>query len=171
MLNGFFMSRVIIIGYGNIDRGDDGAACAIINLLRGKWGIAPLENFDTGMDALGREADSVFISQLLPEIMETLTDYDKVVFVDAHVGDDPTEIRCDRVAPEYAHTIFTHHMTPAVLLAFLKTLYNREPEAYLVSVRGYDFDFKQGLSSRTQSLLPAAVDRILQTLSGETASQ
>lgn len=158
------MSRVIIIGYGNIDRGDDGAACAIINLLREKWGLAPLENFDTGMEALGREVDSVFVSQLVPEIMEILTDYEKIIFVDAHVGDDPPEMRCARVAPEYAHTIFTHHMTPAVLLAFLKTLYNREPEAYLVSVRGYDFDFKQSLSPRTQSLLPAAVDRILQTL-------
>ena len=156
------MSRTIIIGYGNIDRGDDGAAFAIINLVREKWGIAPLEHFDTGMDALGREIDSVFVSQLVPEILEMLTDYSRIVFVDAHVGDDLAPMHLAYVTPEYTHTIFTHHMTPAVLTAFLKTLYNHQPEAYLVSVRGYDFDFKQSLSPQTQSLLNAAVERIFQ---------
>jgi len=158
------MSRVIIIGYGNIDRGDDGAGCAVVNLLREKWGIAPLENFDTGMDDLGHEVDSVFVSQLVPEIMEILTIYEKIFFVDAHVGEETARMHCARVMPEYTHTIFTHHMTPPVLLAFLKTLYGHEPEAYLVSVRGYDFDFKQSLSGRTQSLLNPAVNRILELL-------
>jgi len=158
------MSRTIIIGYGNIDRADDGAACAIVNLLRAKWRVGALEDFDTGMESLGREIDSIFIAQLLPEILEALTAYDKIVFVDAHVGEDMSDLHFAKVEPEYAHTLFTHHMTPPVLLAFLKTLYNHEPEAYLVSVRGYDFDFSQNLSPRTQALLNPAVDRILQLL-------
>ncbi len=74
------------------------------------------------------------------------------------------DTHCDRVMPEYMHTIFTHHMTPAVLLAFLKALYGLEPEAYLVSVRGYDFDFKQRLSPKTQSLLRGVIERIAKIL-------
>lgn len=52
-------------------------------------------------------------------------------------------------------------MTPASLPAFLKVLYNREPARHMVSLRGYDFDFKRILSCGTKELVPAAVEKIL----------
>jgi hydrogenase maturation protease len=158
------MPRTIIIGYGNIDRSDDGAAYTIINLVRKELGQTILEEGDTGLERLEGETDSVFLLQLVPEIMDWLRDYEQIIFVDAHTGPNLEDLNCSKVVPEYVTSTFTHHMTPSALLAFLKAIYQHEPEAYLVSVRGHDFDFKRSFSPETQSLLRPAVEKILQLL-------
>jgi hydrogenase maturation protease len=158
------MPRAIIIGYGNIDRSDDGLAYEVINLVRKKLDQSLLKEDDTGLEKLGGEIDSVFLPQLVPEIMELLKDYEQIIFVDAHAGADLEDLNCSKVTPQYVSSTFTHHMTPEALLAFLKTLYQHEPEAYLVSVRAHDFDFKRTFSPKTQSLLDPASDTIIKLL-------
>lgn len=162
------MVRTIVVGFGNIDRADDGVAYEVINALRQRLGQERLSEGDTGLEELDNgartEVDSIFLSQLMPEIMEVLIDYDQIIFVDAHVGTNTNDLNCIPVAPEYVSSTFTHHMTPASLLAFLQVLYNREPAGYIVSLRGYDFDFKRTLSHGTEGLVPAAVEEILRLL-------
>ena len=158
------MPRTIIIGYGNIDRSDDGLAYEVVNLVRQNLEQNILEEGDTGLEELGGEIDSVFLPQLVPEIMELLKDYEQIIFVDAHAGADLEDLNCSKVTPQCVSSTFTHHMTPETLLAFLKTLYQHEPEAYLVSVRAHDFDFKRTFSPKTQSLLGPASDKIIQLL-------
>jgi len=92
--------------------------------------------------------------------METLCDYGRIVFVDAHVLPEEEGVRCQAVTHESAPAILIHHVTPGMLLALLKALYGREPAACLVSVRGYDFDFHRRLSPATGTLVPAAADAI-----------
>jgi hydrogenase maturation protease len=157
-------SQTIIIGYGNIYRADDGVAFAVINELRRQLGQELLEDGDTGLDELTGENDSIFLLQLVPEIMELLTGYNKIIFVDAHVGSDLEELNCSPISPEYISSSFTHHMTPSALLAFLKTMYQCEPEAHLISIRGDDFDFKRTFSSRVQALIQPSVDAILKLI-------
>jgi len=158
------MPRTIIIGYGNIDRSDDGLAYEIINLVRQNLGQNVLEDGDTGLEELGGEIDSVFLPQLVPEIMELLKDYEQIIFVDAHAGANLEDLNCSRVTPQYVSSTFTHHMTPEALLAFLKTLYQHEPEAYLVSVCAHEFDFKRTFSPKTQALLGPACNKVMQLL-------
>jgi len=158
------MNRTIIIGYGNIDRSDDGLAYEVVNLVRIKLGQEILEEGDTGLEKLGHPIDSVFLPQLVPEMMELLKDYERIIFVDAHAGDDLEDLNCARLTPQYVSSTFTHHMTPEALLAFLKTLYRHEPEAYLVSVRAHDFDFKRAFSPETQVLLIPTSEKIIQLL-------
>jgi hydrogenase maturation protease len=157
-------NRTIIIGYGNIDRADDGVALSIINELRRRRGRGELEEGDTGLGDLNDHADSIFIPQLMPEIMERLTDYDRIIFVDAHVSPDTEDINCTAVLPEYSASSFTHHMTPSAFLAFLETLYHCEPEAYVVSVLGHEFDFRRTLSPRVQALVQTAADTVLELM-------
>jgi hydrogenase maturation protease len=158
------MPGTIIVGYGNIYRSDDGVAFSVINELRRRLGHEPLEEGDTGLDNLNNENDSVFVSQLVPEIMELLARYTRILFVDAHVGPDMEELNVEPVAPEYVASSFTHHMTPSSLLAFLKTMYRSEPDAYLVSIRGHDFDLTQTLSPKTRALVKPAVEAIIQLI-------
>ncbi len=158
-------SKTIIIGYGNIDRSDDGVSFAVINELRRQLGQKKLEEGETGLDELNSENDSIFLSQLVPEIMELLTGYDKIVFVDAHVGSDMDDLNCSSVLAQYVSSSFTHHMTPSTLLAFLQTMYQCEPQAHLVSIRGYDFDFKRTFSPKVQALVQPAVNVILKLIS------
>ena len=155
------MSRTLVIGFGNIDRADDGVAFEVINALRRRLGQNPLSEDETGLEELGAKIDSVFLSQLTPELMDTLVDYGRVIFVDAHVYENLENLRCAPVVPEYAPATFTHHLTPATLLALLKTLYRVEPAGHLVSIRGDDFDFHRNLSTKTRSLADAAAESIL----------
>ena len=158
------MPRSLIIGYGNVDRSDDGVACTVVNTLRRQQGLAALGDEETGLDNLGAEVDSVFLSQLTIELMETLRDYDRVIFVDAHIGAEIVDLCCGPVKPEGAPSILMHHLSPGSLLALVKAIYGKAPAGQLVSVRGYDFDFHRGLSPATEALAQRAVDWIVRSL-------
>lgn len=158
------MHRTLIIGFGSIDRGDDGVAYHVINALRQRLGQNMLGEDVTGLEELGRQTDSIFLVQLAPELLDVLAGYDHVVFVDAHVLENVDNLYCAPVFPEYAPATLTHHMNPAMILALLKALYRREPTGHLVSIRGYNFDFHRDLSPDTKALVEPAVDFILQSL-------
>jgi hydrogenase maturation protease len=154
-------NRTLVIGFGNIDRADDGVAYIVVNALRQALGQLPLNEEETGLEALGENVDSIFLSQLTPEMMDLLDPYDRIIFVDAHVDSKLNDLHCSSVLPEYTTPTFSHHLTPAMLLAFLKVLYHREPAAHLVSIRGYDFDFHRDLSADTAAQVSSAVQCIL----------
>jgi hydrogenase maturation protease len=158
---GRLMARTLVIGYGNLDRADDGVAFYVINALRQRLGQKPLPPEETGMQELGSEPDSVFFRQLLPEWMETAAAYDQLVFVDAHVHTNTTELSCVPVVPGFVSAPFTHHVTPAMFLAMIETLYHREPTGHLVSIRGHDFDFRRGLSPEASRHVEPAVEIVL----------
>jgi hydrogenase maturation protease len=158
------MLRTLVIGFGNIDRADDGVAYYVVNALRQRLGQKPLKEDETGLEELGAEIDSVFLSQLTPELMETLAGYQRVIFVDAHVYENLDPLHCEPVSPQYSPSTFTHHLTPAAFLALLKTLYHLEPAGNLVSIRGHDFDFHRDLSTGTEALVGPAVEYILRLI-------
>jgi len=158
------MTRTLVLGFGNVYRADDGVAHYVVNALRRHLGQESLGADSTGLEELGAQVDSVFLSQLVPELIDTLTAYEQVVFVDAHVRKDVPDLHCVPVPAEGAMSAFTHHMTPSMLLALLKGIYHHEPAAYLVSIRGREFDFRRGLSARVEALVQPAVECILQLL-------
>jgi hydrogenase maturation protease len=164
------MPRTLIIGYGNLDRADDGVAYFVINSLRRRLGQAALPEDDTGLEELGAQTDSIFLPQLVPELIDTLVDYDRVIFVDAHVCEDVPDLYCTAVPPEYTPSAFTHHVTPAMLLALLHGLHHREPAAHIVSIRGYEFDFHRRLSAQVKALLETAAERILHMIAPADAN-
>jgi hydrogenase maturation protease len=159
------MFRTLVIGFGNLDRADDGVAFHVMNALRRRLGQAVLNEYDTGLDQLGSQTDTIFLSQLVPELMEEMLDYRRVIFVDAHVHENMEDLHCAALtSDEDASLTFTHHLTPAILLALLKTLYHHELMGYIISVRGYDFDFHRSLSTETEALIAPAVQNIMELL-------
>ncbi len=161
------MPRTLVIGYGNLDRADDGVAYYVINALRQQLGQEKLGEYCTGLEELGGETASIFLPQLVPELIDTLVSYDQAVFVDAHVIEGVPDLYCKRMYPEYAPSAFTHHITPATLLMLLKTLYQKELIGYLVSIRGWEFEFRRGLSRNAEALVQPAVEHIRALLSGK----
>lgn len=157
------MSRSLVIGFGNIDRADDGAAHAVVNLLRRRLGEEELGEGETGLDDLddSGKVDSVFLIQPVPELADNLARYDRVVFVDAHVDPNMSALYCAPIQPESAPPLFSHHLTPAMLLALAGVLHGKAPRGHLVSVRGIDFDFHRGLSPECAILVAPAVEKIL----------
>lgn len=160
------MMSTLLIGYGNIDRADDGVGFHVLSLVAEQLGREPPDPEDDGLDDLERGAEEVgivYLLQLLPELAETVAGYDRVCFIDAHTTDIEEEIRWAEVQPSYQTSSFTHHLTPEMLLS-LASLYGGHPEGLLVSIRGHDFSFRRGLSERTAHLARRAAGRIFQWL-------
>jgi hydrogenase maturation protease len=158
------MLRTLIIGYGNLDRADDGVAHHVIESLRARLGQEELDEDCTGLEDLGGSNDSIWLTQLVPELVDTLRDYDHVIFVDAHVQEGVPGLYCAAVAPEYSIAAFTHHMTPGMLIVLCQMLYQQAPMGHIVSARGHDFDFRRGLSPATEALVEPAVEEILRCI-------
>ena len=139
--------RMLVIGYGNAYCHDDGVALYIINQLRRRHGIRELQPDEDGLDELrAHDLDSIMLHQLVPEIVPVVAHYQRVVFVDAHVGSIPDDVRVIRVQEEHRFHAVTHHMSPGMILGMARETKGGAPSGYLVSVRGENFDFGLGLS-------------------------
>ncbi len=155
------MRHTLVVGYGNPYRRDDGVAFYVANALRRGQGLRPLELDEDGLDDRGHPLDAVVLHQLLPEIAPVLADYELVVFVDAHTGVIPDDVRVLPVQEEYGFQAVTHHMSPGMMLALSRAARGQAPEAVLVSIRGEDFDFGEGLTEGCRARADKAVHLIL----------
>jgi Ni,Fe-hydrogenase maturation factor len=104
------------------------------------------------------------LPQLVPELIHTLARYEQVIFVDAHVHEGMPDLYCAPVTPQREASPFSHYLTPAVLLALLKTLIHAEPVGYIVSIRAHDFRIRRHLSDATARMVEPAVEHILDRL-------
>jgi hydrogenase maturation protease len=133
----------LILSWGNPGRRDDGLGPAL---------AAALEE---------RRPPNVTVEtdyQLQIEYAADVALHERVVFVDAdRMGDGPFRMR--RLAPGDRRLSFsTHSVAPEAVLALTKDLFDAEPEAWLLGIKGYEFDgFGQGLSARAKANLSAAV--------------
>lgn len=133
------MARVLIVGYGNPLRGDDGLGWHAAEALR----------------ATLPEAEILAVHQLTPELAEDVSRAELVIFLDAAETGVPGGWRCRGVAAEAAGAqAFTHHVTPASLIAASRLLYGHAPPAQLFTMTGELFDYREGLSETVAAALP-----------------
>ena len=158
------MQKTLIYGYGNIDREDDGVAWHILSRLA-KYLNIPFPDSPSDVCEPVEGNPSIYFSlQLTPEFTEEIAHYDRVCFVDAHTGNIPDDLSFQRIEPEMQKSPFTHHLTPQSCLALCSHLYRKTPAAVLISVRGYEFNFSQNLSAKTDILANQAVSQIIDWL-------
>jgi hydrogenase maturation protease len=154
------LKKTLVIGFGNVYRRDDGAGFFAINALRERLGRPPLEEDEDGLGDLGHEIDTLLLHQLVPELVDTVAQYDLVVFIDAHMGTIPELVRQEELEACYKSATVSHILHPCTLLAMARELYTRQPSGVLISVRGYDFEFGKGLSEQTAALIPETTERV-----------
>ncbi len=148
-------NRTLILGYGNPDRQDDGVAWHIQRALALELGLPAPDSYEDEFPA-NDKVDFGFHLQLTPEMAEEIAAYRHVCFVDAHTGNIPQEVQMVSIEGEFQRSPFTHHLTAQSLLSMCATLYGKKPEAALLSVRGYRFEFERELSPETKALVPQA---------------
>lgn len=160
------MSPTLVVGFGNPYRRDDGVGRAVVDALRRELGQPALDPLDDGFAELGREVDTVVAHQLVPELAELLGRYALAIFVDAHVGEG-SEPLCEKLIAPISHTSsVSHHLHPGTLLDLAQRIHGRAPRGVLLSLKGHDFEFGDGLSAETASLVPSAVARIRALIEG-----
>lgn len=145
------MKPVVVIGYGNPLRGDDGLGEQAAALLRLRY----------------PEERVIVLSpvQLTPDLAEPLSRASLALFIDARVDptgrSEPGKLFCERVEPAASTTpaAFSHQCTPSMLLTLAELLYGAHPEAYLLSVTATQFEVMGQLSAAVNASLPPLLER------------
>jgi len=148
------MGKVLIIGYGNPLRGDDGFGWHASRVI--------------AKELAGRDAEVITCHQLTPELAEPLSQSNHAVFIDADAEGEPGEIHWREVLPQApASSALTHTCSPAGLLESATRLYGRCARAVVVTVSAQSFDYGDSLSPVVSAALPKVVERVLQLACGE----
>jgi hydrogenase maturation protease len=148
--------KYLFIGYGNPDRGDDGASYQLLITLLNEFGKPDSDIFSSEITELNEKVDILFNFQLLPEFAEIVANYECVLFIDAHTGEIQEDIRMTPIEATPQFSPFTHHFSPASCLALAQSIKGRHPKGWLISMRGYEFGFDRELTERTQGLVNQA---------------
>ncbi len=154
------MNQTLVIGFGNPDRQDDGVAWHVLHALAIRLNLPSPDSYEDEFPPNNR-LDFDFTLQLTPEMAEQIAAYEQVCFVDAHTGSIAKKVQLVPVEGQFQHSPFTHHLTAQSLLSMCQSLYGKSPQAALLSVRGYQFEFERQLSPETAALVPEAVELIL----------
>ena len=136
--------KVLLVGFGNPGRLDDGLGPALADAV-------------DAMDLPGLTVDADY--QLTVEDAAEAAKYDIVVFADADTaGPEPFWVRRIRGDDDQCMSFSSHSVRPTGVLALAKRLFNAEPQAYLLGVRGYEFNaFGEGLSAQARANLAEAI--------------
>lgn len=140
------MARVLIIGYGNPLRSDDGLGWyAAVQLFR---------------SAASREVEVLPCHQLTPDLAEAVSRADTVLFLDSTHEGTPGELRCKEIQAAEGNPSFTHHLSPQVVLGIAGELYGAFPHAWLLTICGKNFGPGETLSAEVARGLPEMKARV-----------
>ena len=144
------MPRILIIAYGNPMRSDDGLAWRAADALESK--------FD------GAEVEVLRSHQLTPELAETVSRSQAVLFVDAASPDggnrQPGEVCSTEVHVSKSTRRFSHQLSPSAVVGLAQELYGAGPRAFSVTLTGQSFGHGELLSPVVEAAIPALVARI-----------
>ena len=145
--------RVLLVGYGNPSRSDDGVG----------WYVAQQIS-----ERLGDQLHIRTYHQIEIDLAEDILDYDLVILVDAHVSDSPEGLIRHEVEPDYRLSPSSHHFTPATLLSISKALYDRPlPRLLLYTIKAHDLNFGEVLSPDTHRHADEAIESICELVRAE----
>ncbi len=145
--------KILVYGYGNPGRQDDGAGVEVINKLE-EW------KQTIGIPNLSLDANY----QLNIEDSAEMQDKDIVVFVDASLEEDVDGFICTRVKPSSKAEFTMHSVSPGFLLDLTQKIYNKDPKSYLVHIKGYEWEFQKEMTSKASENLDKAVAFIKQAI-------
>lgn len=149
------MADVLVIGYGNPLRGDDGVGCLVAEEVA-------KHIFDPES-----KVKVVACHQLNPELAEAVAETRAVIFVDASVDLSPGEVKVSNIAPDrFSPATITHHMKPSALLATASELFGQAPPAKAVAIGAVSFDMGMHLTPPVRG----AISRAMQAIQKEIAA-
>lgn len=149
--------RILIVGYGNPLRCDDGIGWRAAEALEEKFSAEQVE-------ILG-------LHQLAPELAHAVAERKLVLFIDAacaeHIRNShPGEIRIRELSSEETHERqpgqFSHVYSPGKVLALARDLYHARPKAWVITIAGENFGYGECLSPPVAHALPELMEKLEQ---------
>lgn len=139
------MPRVLVLGYGNPGRGDDGLGPALAAAIEAMCLPDVLVESDY---------------QLTVDHTPLIAAHDLVVFADAAIGQsDPWLLY--PLSAEPRATLGSHSLSPSAALHLTQLLHGKAPSGWVLAIAGSEFgDVREGLSSPAQENLALAVSSL-----------
>lgn len=146
-------NSILVIGYGNPGRQDDGLGPALVYRLDAYRlpGITTQTQY-----------------QLCAEDALRVIRYSQIVFVDAAMSMS-SDFRFKPVRVGRHRGFGTHSLTPEAVMDLAETLYGAQPRAYVLGIRGHQFDqFEERLSPEAEENLEKALEFLIPWLKHRT---
>ena len=140
------MPRILILGYGNPFRSDDGLG----------WHVA-VQLFRCTSSP---EIEVLPCLQLSPELAEPISRAECALFIDSARQGTPGEFQCRQIEPIAGAASFTHELSPPVLLGIARELYGAYPEAFVRTICGESFAAGESLSPAVEAHIPDLKARV-----------
>lgn len=142
---------VLVIGYGNPGRMDDGLGPALVEALE-----------KLAIEGVDLDADY----QLIVEDAAAVAAHKVVVFADAaETGPEPFYLR--PVEPKGELGFSSHGCQPEAVMALAQELFRADTKGYILGIRGYEFnEFREALSHGAKANLAAATEFLVKVLLG-----
>jgi hydrogenase maturation protease len=132
---------ILVIGYGNTLRRDDGVGPKVAEAV-------------ADLALLGVRA--LACPMLTPELAEAVSQAHVVIFVDAAV-DAPREVQMRKLEPAGSSQIMAHAASPATLLALARDVFGYAPEAWWLTIPVEDLGIGEEFSPLAQRGFDRAV--------------
>jgi len=149
------MMKLLLFGYGNPGRGDDALGPELIARMM-------------QLQLPGIECQNDM--QLQVEHVTDLAGCDQVLFIDADMScAEPFEFSGIGMEKDGSYT--SHAMSPPALLHAYRQVYGMDaPPAFLLRIRGYDFELGDPMSDKASEHLDAATKLVVELCSAASPS-
>mgnify|MGYP000014695326 CR=1 FL=1 len=148
--------RILIYGYGNPGRQDDGLGVFLAEEVE-KWAR------ENHLDHIRTETNY----QLNIEDAAEIHDADIVIFADASLATEES-FRLEKLQPSPRVEFTMHAVDPAFILYLCDTVYGTFPEAYVLHLKGDSYEMSEGLTAKGQKVLKEAFGWICSFLTSKS---
>jgi hydrogenase maturation protease len=139
------MKKLLIYGYGNPGRQDDGIGARFVEMVDDWIEEDKLTDIYTDCNY-----------QLNIEDSAVVADYETVIFVDASVVEEVEDYKLETIQPNDATIEFTMHaVSTSYVIDLCRKLYGKTPQAYVLHMKAYEFDFIEELTPKAAENMEA----------------
>lgn len=143
------MNKILIYGYGNPGRRDDGLGIAFAEQM-GNWAKKSMSypiTIETNY-------------QLNIEDAELISHYDTVIFADAS-QETMDSFALTPIEPAQNTVEFTMHaVAPGYVVHLCQNLFQKTPHAFLLHIKGYEWEMAESLSKAARNNLNLALEHM-----------
>lgn len=135
--------KTLLFGIGNSGREDDGLGWAFLDKVKPQLP----ENFDIE-----------YRYQLQVEDAELATQYQNVIFIDAHKQVFKRGFVWDACLSKPTDSFTSHELDPETIMYLSESIYNKKPNAHILGISGEKFNLQIGLTKSGNKNLTKALD-------------
>jgi hydrogenase maturation protease len=136
--------QILVYGYGNPGRQDDGLGVALVERL---------ESWAAERQLTGVSFENNY--QLNIEDAVAISDKDVVIFVDAS-REDIDDFCLTEVDGSGKLSFTTHAASPDYIVKLCRELFDYQPRALLLHIKGYEWDLEEGITEPARDNLEKA---------------